>query len=96
MKKCRLETCPQSDISYLFNSSIALCNCVSFSFVSSVIPSGSSTVIFGSIPTLFILFLFGVQYSSVVVFSPLPSDKLINVCITPFPYVFVPIIVAFS
>ena len=48
----------------------------------------------GSIPILLILSLFGVKYSCVVSFNTPPSDNSYIFCITPFPYVVVPIIVA--
>ena len=40
---------------------------------------------------MLIAFPFGVKYSFVVSFNPLPSYNVYNVCITPFPNVFVPI-----
>ena len=50
----------------------------------------------GSIPILLILLWFGVKYSFVVIFIPLPSFRVYKVCITPLPYVVFPIKIQLS
>ena len=56
--------------------------------------SGNDICSSGSIPIPFNFVLFGVKYSSDVIFNPLPSGNVNNCWITPLPYVFSPIIVA--